>query len=180
MCVILARWHGSQPSVIGDMRRDDPSGGSVSGNAKSAGAWSATRSCGALVPARGSSSVQSEPSASPTEIRQVRIPAAIPTEIPRTKRHYAVHLLCLLKVRNKFADQLLCVWAGLLELFPGKCSRDDRAPEKRTVARSSRRSRVTTLTLSSAPRIRAVLGYAAGLRRNRGPAVARGAGDHRH
>ena len=42
---------------------------------------------------------------------------AIPTEIPRTKRHYAVYLLCLLKVRNTLADQRLCVWAGLLELF---------------------------------------------------------------
>jgi hypothetical protein len=53
----------------------------------------------------------------------------------------------------------------------------DRTPE-RTVARSSRRSPVATLTLSSAPRIRVVSGHAAGLRRNRnrGLAVAGGAG----
>ena len=39
----------------------------------------------------------SEPSASPTEIPQVRLPAAIPTGILRTKRHTAVHLFRLFK-----------------------------------------------------------------------------------
>jgi hypothetical protein len=48
---------------------------------------------------------------------QVRIPVAIPTEIPRTKRHYAVHSLCLLKVQNTLADQGLCAWDGILRPF---------------------------------------------------------------
>jgi len=89
----------------------------VSGNAKLPGAWSAIRGCWALVPPCGSASVQSGLSGSPTEIPQFRIPVAIPTEIPRTKRHYAVRLLCLLKVRNTLADRRLCAWAGLLEFF---------------------------------------------------------------
>src|ERR1700685_1893372 len=80
------------------MHRNDPLGQPVSGNAKLPGAWSATRGCRALVPACGSSSVQSWLYASPTDIPQVRVPAAIPTETPRTKRHSAVHLLCWLKV----------------------------------------------------------------------------------
>ena len=40
-----------------------------------------------------------------------------PTEIPRTKRHTPVHLLCVLKARRIAGDQRGCARAGLLELY---------------------------------------------------------------
>ena len=55
--------------------------------------------------------------ASPTETPQSATRRLIPTEIPRTKRHTPVHLLCVLKVRRTAGDQRGCAWAGLLELF---------------------------------------------------------------
>ena len=63
---------------------------------------------------RVSSSRQSESSASPTEIPQARVSTAIPTGIPRTKRHYAVNLLCVLKARKSpltsvYARELRCL-----------------------------------------------------------------------
>jgi hypothetical protein len=61
---------------------------------------------------------------------------AVPTGIPRTKRHTPVHLLCVLKARTTAGQQRRCARAGLFEPFPGVCSRDDRAPEKRKVGRT--------------------------------------------
>ena len=118
--------------------------------------------------------------ASPTETPQVRDTAADPHRKPTDETAQSGTLVMRVKgtENSRSAASMRVSWA--VGPFPGKCSRGDRPPEKRTVARSSRRSRVTTLTLSSAPRIRAMLGYAAGLRRNRGPAVAWGRGDHRH
>ena len=84
---------------------------------------------------RVSSSRQSGPSASPAEIPQVRVPTAIPTCIPRTKRHYAVHLLCVLKVRKSpltsvYARELGC-WSlfqvsalGVIELLKSVYARE--------------------------------------------------------
>jgi hypothetical protein len=61
----------------------------------------------------------------------------IPTEIPRTKRHTPVHLLCVLEVWKIAAQQRRCARAGLLAHFPGKRSRDDRPPVRKRTLRQA-------------------------------------------
>ena len=46
--------------------------------------------------------------ASPTETHKPATRRPIPTEIPRTKRHTPVHLLCVLKVRRTAGQQRRC------------------------------------------------------------------------
>ena len=67
----------------------------------------------ALRPAQGSGSWPSGASTNPTETPQFRETAAGPTEIPWTKRHTPVHLLCVLKARKQpvssvYARELGC------------------------------------------------------------------------
>ena len=105
------------PPATRNRHRHDPLGRLLSGNAKSPGygrppgaAEHWCRHVAHLLCGQGFLRA-------PTETPQVRLPAAIPTETPRTKRHTAVRLLYLLKVRYTVTDQCLRALAGHLALF---------------------------------------------------------------
>jgi hypothetical protein len=110
-------------------------GGSVSGDAKLARAWSATRDCGTLIPARGSSSVQSGPSASPTETHKSAV--AIPHTNPTDETALCGTLVMSVKGTEyaRLPAFMRVGWA--FGVFPGKCSQGDRTPVKRQVTTCS-------------------------------------------
>jgi hypothetical protein len=66
------------------------------------------KSAGLGYPCRVGQPSQSGGSPSPTETPQLSDMAAIPTGIPRTKRHTPVHLLCVLKIRKTAGEQRRC------------------------------------------------------------------------
>src|SRR6266566_1289456 len=70
----------------------------------------------------------------PTKTPQVRVPAPSPTRIPRTIRHYAVHVGTAASMASLALDKPLCRRSGLAKFTAPTGPRRDRTPVNRQVS----------------------------------------------